>query len=110
MGAGIARLSSKRAGDNCTCDGATCSGAAKVAPPSSPRPRSSGSTPPSSRLASLCHKTFQRHAGPEPIVLAADSVEFGSSRYPNKGAQLVADEADKPLSEVGVRLGMAHFR
>ena len=39
----------------------------------------------------MCLKPLQRHAGPEAVVLAADSIELSSSRFLDKRAKLLTD-------------------
>lgn len=60
-------------------------------------------------MTPVCLKTLQWHAGPEPVVLTADSIKLGSHRLLHKRAKLLADDAEQTLSKDGIGLRVTHF-
>jgi hypothetical protein len=54
--------------------------------------------------------SFQRHAGPEPIVLAAERVEVGTSYYLSGGTILLGHDPQQSPPKTGIRFRITHFR
>ncbi len=60
-------------------------------------------------MGPVCLEALQRHASPEPVILAANSIKLGSSRFLDKGTEFLADDAEQPLSKYSIGLRITHF-